>query len=54
MSIVRIVIGGVDTHADFHVAAAIDGNGAMLGIESFPADAAGYEDCWAGWPASVQ
>ncbi len=29
MSMVRIVIGGVDTHADFHVAAAIDGNGAM-------------------------
>jgi len=44
MSMVRTVIGGVDTHADFHVAAAIDGNGGMLGIESFPADAAGYEE----------
>ena len=51
MSIVRTVIGGVDTHADFHVAAAIDGNGAMLGIESFPADAAGYEELL-GWLAS--
>ena len=48
---VRSVIGGVDTHADFHVAAAIDGNGAMLGIESFPADAAGYEELL-GWLAS--
>jgi transposase len=45
------VIGGVDTHADFHVAAAIDGNGAMLGIESFPADAAGYE-ALLGWLVS--
>ena len=51
MSMVRTVIGGVDTHADFHVAAAIDGNGAMLGIESFPADAAGYEELL-GWLAS--
>jgi transposase len=51
MSMVRSVIGGVDTHADFHVAAAIDGNGAMLGIESFPADAAGYEELL-GWLAS--
>ena len=51
MSMVRSVIGGVDIHADFHVAAAIDGNGAMLGIESFPADAAGYEELL-GWLAS--
>ncbi len=48
MSMVRTVIGGVDTHADFHVAAAIDGNDGMLGIESFPADAAGYEELL-GW-----
>ncbi len=36
------VVGGVDTHADVHVAAALDENGAVLGIESFPTDAAGY------------
>jgi transposase len=48
MSMVRSVVGGVDTHADVHVAAAIDGNGGVLGIESFPADAAGYEDLL-GW-----
>jgi transposase len=42
MSMVSGVIGGVDTHADVHVAAAVDENGAVLGIESFPTDEAGY------------
>jgi len=36
------VTGGVDTHADSHVAAAIDDNGGLLGIESFPATENGY------------
>jgi len=49
MSIVR-VIGGVDTHADVHVAAAVDHNGGVLGIESFPTTQAGYEEL-AGWMA---
>lgn len=40
---VRMITGGVDTHADQHVAAAIDANGGVLGTESFPADEAGYE-----------
>ena len=44
MLMVRTVIGGVDTNADVHVAAAVDGNGGVLGIEAFPADAAGYQD----------
>ena len=44
------VVGGVDTHADTHVAAAIDSNGGVLGIESFPADQAGYQDLL-GWLA---
>ena len=44
MSMVRTVVGGVDTHADMHVAAAVDGNGGVLGIEAFPADTAGYWD----------
>ena len=43
MSMVSGVFGGVDTHADVHVAAALDLNGAMLGVESFPADPAGYQ-----------
>jgi len=42
------VTGGVDTHADVHVAAAIDHNGGLLGVESFPADRAGYEELL-GW-----
>ena len=48
MSMVRNVVGGVDTHADWHVAAVIDTNGGLLGVESFPADEAGFEDlfCW--------
>jgi transposase len=41
----------VDTHADFHVAAAVDHNGGLLGIESFPADLAGYEGL-CGWLCS--
>ena len=55
MSIVR-VIGGVDTHADFHVAAAVDCNGGLLGIESFPADGAGYENlvCWFAGFGSIE
>jgi transposase len=47
MSIVEVT-GGVDTHADTHVAAAIDHNGGLLGIESFTADQAGYESL-VGW-----
>jgi transposase len=39
---VSSVVGGVDTHADVHVAAAIDSSGAVLGIESLPTDEAGY------------
>ena len=42
MSMVSGVIGGVDTHADVHVAAALDHIGGLLGIESFRVDAAGY------------
>jgi transposase len=38
------VTGGVDTHADTHVAAAVDRNGGLLGVESFPADETGFED----------
>ena len=48
MSMVRSVVGGVDTHADTHVAAAVDHNGGLLGIESFPASVTGYEDLL-GW-----
>jgi hypothetical protein len=36
------VTGGVDTHLDVHVAAAIDGNGGVLGVESFATTSAGF------------
>ena len=36
------ITGGVDTHLDVHVAAALDSIGGLLGVESFAADAAGY------------
>jgi transposase len=39
-----VVTGGVDTHADVHVAAVVDHLGGILGIESFPATAPGYLD----------
>jgi len=42
------VTGGVDTHADVHVAAAIDHNGGLLGVESFPAEQTGCEELLAG------
>lgn len=39
----RRVTGGVDTHADVHVAAALNSaTGRLLGTESFPATAVGY------------
>jgi len=38
----RAVTGGVDTHADMHVAAALDPIGGLLGVRAFPATPAGY------------
>src|SRR5204862_600998 len=38
----RAVTGGVDTHADIHVAAALDPIGGLLGVAEFPATPAGY------------
>ena len=47
------VVGGVDTHADVHVAAVLDPNGAVLGIESFPTNEAGYRSL-ADWLYGVR
>jgi transposase len=38
----RPITGGVDTHLDVHVAAAVDANGGVLGVESFPTTAVGF------------
>jgi transposase len=44
----RSITGGVDTHLDVHVAAALDDIGGLLGVESFKASAAGNDKlvCW--------
>ncbi len=45
MSIVEVarpVVGGVDTHLEVHVAAAVDASGGLLGVRSFPTTPAGY------------
>jgi transposase len=36
------ITGGVDTHADVHVAAALDPIGGLLGVQEFPVTPAGY------------
>jgi transposase len=40
----RPVTGGVDTHVDVHVAAAVDASGGVLGVESFATTSAGYAE----------
>ena len=45
-----IITGGVDTHADVHVAAALDQRGVLLGTASFPTTPAGHRglEAWLG------
>jgi transposase len=47
----RLIVGGVDTHLDVHVAAAVDVNGAVLGVRSFPTTPDGYH-ALSGWLGS--
>ena len=42
------ITGGVDTHLDCHVAAALDERGALLGVESFDTTPSGYRSL-IGW-----
>ncbi len=44
----RAITGGVDTHAEVHVAAALDPVGGLLGVREFPATPAGYAQLL-GW-----
>jgi transposase len=39
----RPIVGGVDTHLDVQVAAAVDAIGGLLGVRSFPTTSAGYQ-----------
>jgi transposase len=45
------ITGGVDTHLDVHVAAALDDHGGLLGTASFATTPDGYREL-AGWLAS--
>jgi transposase len=40
----RPVTGGIDTHLDAHVAAVVDVNGGVLGVESFATTTAGFAE----------
>jgi transposase len=42
VEVARAVTGGVDTHLDVNVAAALDDIGGLLGVEEFSTDAAGH------------
>jgi transposase len=42
-TLARSITGGVDTHLDVHVAAALDERGALLGVESFATTETGYK-----------
>ena len=48
-TIARTITGGVDTHLDVHVAAALDERGALLGIESSPPRPRAIGRCCVGW-----
>jgi transposase len=53
----HLVTGGVDTHLDVHVAAALDAIGGLLGTKSFPTTPTGYQQllAWlAGFGLIVQ
>ena len=47
-TLARSITGGVDTHLDVHVAAALDERGTLLGVESFPTTENGYKSCSGG------
>ena len=47
-TLARRITGGVDTHLDVHVAAALDERGALLGVESFATTERGYKKLL-GW-----
>ena len=46
----RLIVGGVDTHRDVNVAAVVDMNGGLLGVESFRTTADGHK-MLASWMA---
>ena len=51
-TIARRITGGVDTHLDVHVAAALDERGAQLGVASSLPRLPAIGSCWTGSRAS--
>jgi transposase len=51
VEVTRPIVGGVDTHLDVHVAAAVDLVGGLLGVASFPTTPAGCHGL-SGWLSS--
>ena len=49
----RPVTGGVDTHLDLNVAAAVDAIGGLLGVAQFPTTSAGIPNFSAGSTVSA-
>jgi transposase len=45
----RVVVGGVDTHKEIHVAAAVDGTGRILGTKEFATTPAGHKAMLRWW-----
>jgi transposase len=48
----RAVTGGVDTHAEVHVAVALGPVAGLLGVQEFPASPAGYAQLLGGLGAA--
>ena len=56
VEVARPIVGGVDTHLDVHVAAAVDAIGGLLGVRSFPTTPAGCHalSSWLGSFGTVE
>ncbi len=52
----RLIVGGVDTHRDVNVAAVVDMNGGLLGVESFRTTADGHRSLasWMGGFGTIE
>ena len=51
VDVTRSVTGGVDTHLDVNVAAALDPLGGLLGVAEFPTTPAGHRSLASSWRA---
>jgi hypothetical protein len=49
-----VVTGGIDTHLDVHVAAALDRVGGVLGLARFRRRPRATGSCWPGYAATAR